>query len=264
MDARPRLITIPVSHYCEKGRWALDAAGLAYREDRYPPAIHRLVVARYGAPTAPVLIDGGAVYRGSDRILAYAATQPGGAHLMPADPAERAEVERLLERFDRRLGVDSRRWIYSWVLDDVPTFLALLGSGLGDRGRRVLGMLHPAVRPLIRQAFRVGRTARAEAKQGVEAVFAEADAQRDGSTYLVGDRFTAADLTFAALGAPLVAPPTYGVTLPPTDETPDEMRAAIERWRSTASGAAILTIYERHRLAGAPSPTPTTPGGDPR
>ena len=28
----PTLITIPISHYCEKARWALDRAGVAYRE----------------------------------------------------------------------------------------------------------------------------------------------------------------------------------------------------------------------------------------
>ena len=30
-----RLITIPISHYCEKARWALDRAALAFREERH-------------------------------------------------------------------------------------------------------------------------------------------------------------------------------------------------------------------------------------
>ena len=30
-----RLLTIPISHYCEKARWALERAGLAYREERH-------------------------------------------------------------------------------------------------------------------------------------------------------------------------------------------------------------------------------------
>ena len=263
MDDRARLITIPVSHYCEKGRWALDAAGIPYRERRYPPAIHRIVTARYGNPTAPVLVDGRRVVRGSDKILQHAAATPGGAHLMPADPAERSEVQRLLELFDTRLGVASRLWLYTWVLDDVPTFLALLGSGLGARGRRALGRLHPVVRPLIRQAFGVRSDARPRAAERIEEVFAHADEQRGGSAYLVGDRFTAADLTFAALGAPLVAPPSYGVALPPLDQVPEAFRSALERWRSTPSGAAILAVYERHRLE-PPRSTPTTPEGVPR
>jgi glutathione S-transferase len=29
-----RLVTIPISHYCEKARWALGRARIAYREER--------------------------------------------------------------------------------------------------------------------------------------------------------------------------------------------------------------------------------------
>lgn len=31
--APSRLLTIPISHYCEKARWALEHAGIPYRED---------------------------------------------------------------------------------------------------------------------------------------------------------------------------------------------------------------------------------------
>ncbi|HET6281472.1 MAG TPA: glutathione S-transferase N-terminal domain-containing protein, partial [Polyangia bacterium] len=39
-----RLITIPISHYCEKARWALDRAGAAYVERKYLPVAHLLPV----------------------------------------------------------------------------------------------------------------------------------------------------------------------------------------------------------------------------
>ena len=41
-----RLVTIPISHYCEKARWALDRAGLDYREERHVQGIHRFVSRR--------------------------------------------------------------------------------------------------------------------------------------------------------------------------------------------------------------------------
>ena len=51
-----RLITIPISHYCEKARWALDRAGIAYREERHVQGVHRLVSRRAGGSgTVPVL-----------------------------------------------------------------------------------------------------------------------------------------------------------------------------------------------------------------
>ena len=37
-DGENVLITIPISHFCEKARWALERAGLPYREERH---VHR-------------------------------------------------------------------------------------------------------------------------------------------------------------------------------------------------------------------------------
>jgi len=44
-----RLITIPISHYCEKARWALERAGLSYREERHVQGVHRLAARVRGA-----------------------------------------------------------------------------------------------------------------------------------------------------------------------------------------------------------------------
>ena len=52
-----RLLTIPISHFCEKARWALERAGLAYREERHVQGVNRIVSKRAGGHgTLPVLI----------------------------------------------------------------------------------------------------------------------------------------------------------------------------------------------------------------
>jgi glutathione S-transferase len=265
MDAELRLITIPLSHYCEKGRWALDAAGLAYQEDGHAPALHRLAIARHRTTTVPVLVvDRGEVHRGSDRILAYAAARVPEAGLLPTGRAEREEVARWLGICDERLGPDVRKWFYTWVLDDPPAFVRLLGAGLGDRRRRALSWLNAPVRSLIRRHFGIGARSREQCAERVADVFASAADRRAGAPYLVGDRFTAADLAFAALGAPLVFPREYGVPLPRDSELPSALLEAIEGWRASRSGAAILETYRAHRSTPTPRPTPTTPGGVPR
>ena len=38
-----RLITIGASHYCEKARWAVERAGLPFREEFHPPVFHLFV-----------------------------------------------------------------------------------------------------------------------------------------------------------------------------------------------------------------------------
>ena len=54
---KPHLVTIGVSHYCEKARWALERAGVEYVEDAHAPILHYAVsLARYGQRTTPILI----------------------------------------------------------------------------------------------------------------------------------------------------------------------------------------------------------------
>ena len=53
-----RLITIPMSHYCEKARWGLERLGIDYYEDRHLQSFHYLRTFRVsGGPNVPVLID---------------------------------------------------------------------------------------------------------------------------------------------------------------------------------------------------------------
>jgi len=72
-----RLITIPISHYCEKARWALERAGLPYREERHVQGIHRMAARRAGGgATVPVLVAGDGVLGQSREILAWVDRRP--------------------------------------------------------------------------------------------------------------------------------------------------------------------------------------------
>ena len=69
----------------------------------------------------------------------------------------------------------------------------------------------------------------------------------DGRRYLIGDRFTVADLTFAALAAPVLLPPQYGAPLPTLDMFPAPAKAQLETWRRSPPGQFALRIYAEHR-----------------
>jgi glutathione S-transferase len=71
----------------------------------------------------------------------------------------------------------------------------------------------------------------------------------DGRRFLVGDRFSAADLTFAALSAPMIVPPEYGVPLPQPDELPAAMAGVVRELRSHPAGQFALDMYRRERRA---------------
>jgi len=68
-----------------------------------------------------------------------------------------------------------------------------------------------------------------------------------GNGYLFGGRFTAADLSLAALTAPLFGISGYGGTLAPAAELPEEARLVLEVWRRHPVAAYVERIYQLHR-----------------
>jgi glutathione S-transferase len=69
----------------------------------------------------------------------------------------------------------------------------------------------------------------------------------DGRPYLCGDRFTAADLAFAALAAPMLMPPEYGVPLPQPEELPTAMATTVRELRTHPAGAHALAMFREER-----------------
>jgi glutathione S-transferase len=71
----------------------------------------------------------------------------------------------------------------------------------------------------------------------------------DCRSFLLGERFSAADLTFASLAAPVVVPPEYGVPLPQPDELPARMADVVRELRAHPAGQFALQMYSRERRA---------------
>jgi glutathione S-transferase len=259
-----RLVTIPISHYCEKARWALDRAGLPYREERHVQGIHRLAARRAGGGnTVPVLVTPGGVIGESQQIVAWVDERSEAEHrLLPPQREERAEVEALCRRFDDVLGPRGRRLMYVHMLARRDLVLAFNNRGVPRWEDRALRYGWPVIVRLLARALGI--------VPGIErddeaAVFGELDfvagLLADGRPYLFGERFGAADLTFAALSAAVVVPPVYGVPLPQPDVLPHSTAVLVQRVRDHPAGRYALDLFERHRrqtLGGGASPAGVT------
>jgi glutathione S-transferase len=243
-DALRRLVTIPISHYCEKARWALERAGLTYREERHVQGAHLLASKRAGGHgTTPVLITEHGTFAGSEWIVRYA-----DLHLDPRDrlftggPA----VEALARRLDAGLGPDGRRLIYAHMLPRPELMLAYNNQGVPAWEAKALTALYAVARRWARRRLEIRGLDSDRAK-----VLTEFDAiaarLADGRPYLTGERFTAADLTFASLAAAVVLPPEYGVPLPQPEDLPGPVRAEVERFRAHPAGAYALGLFEKRR-----------------
>ena len=250
MAETPLLITIPISHYCEKARWALDRAGIPYRERAHLQVLHWIPVARAGGKkTAPVLVWGDRVFADSADIVeeASARARPGGA-LFPADPAAAAEVRALQRDFDEVLGPEGRRWMYFNLRGRRDIAIAYGCTGVPAWQRRALPLAYPLAVRIIDRYLDITPASAERAEAEVRAVFdSVAERLADGRPYLCGEHFSAADLTFAALAASLLMPPEYGVPLPQPDELPAAMAAKVHEFRAHPAGAHALKMFREER-----------------
>ena len=78
-----RLITIPISHYCEKARWALDRAGIEYREERHIQGVHQIAGPAVVPPEYTVeLPQPDALPADARALVERAREHPAGAHAL--------------------------------------------------------------------------------------------------------------------------------------------------------------------------------------
>ena len=75
------------------------------------------------------------------------------------------------------------------------------------------------------------------------------DRLADGRNYLVGDRFSLSDMSFAEALAPLVLPANDGAPLPTFDEMPAALQSLCTELRARPAGRFALRIYHDHRGA---------------
>ena len=245
-----RLVTIPISHYCEKARWALERAGLAFVEDGHVPLWHwRAAFAVKGTRTVPILVHEAGAETDSTDILHYvdARTAPE-LRLFPEDPTQRAEVEQWEERFDRSLGPHSRRWAYFHLLPDRDLALATVAQGAPKMEAVLTGALFPLYAALLRRGLNITPQKSTESLEKLHKLFAEvSEVLADGRPYLCAGRFTAADLTFASLAAPALLPDHHPGFVVPWERVPAAMRTEVEKLRATPAGQFVLRMYAEER-----------------
>lgn len=244
----PRLVTIPYSHYCEKARWALERGGVAFVEETHAPLFSwRGALGSGGHRTVPVLVTDDGTLAESTDVLRWVDTH--GRPPEPYFPSGMPEVDELVSTFDRRLGPATRRVGYFHVLrGDRAHVEELLASDVPAweaRGVRALGRLLPAA---IRYGLKIDEAGVVRSQKAIDEVLALVNERLgDGRRTLTGDVFTAADLTFAALAAPLVMPPAYAKRFGGASRIPAPLAAIREEVLATKAGAFAMQLYESYR-----------------
>ena len=197
----------------------------------------------------PVLVTEDQVLSESADIVDYAeARAPAARRLYPEDHAL-AEETRALERdFDTRLGPHGRRWMYDGIRGQRELVKRYAPTGVPAWQRLAVPVAAGTVARVIDRYLDITPETVAESLREVRATFdAVAERLGDGRPYLMGDRFSAADLTFSALSAAITMPPQYGVPLPQPEELPAPMAAVVRELREHPAGAHALAMFSKER-----------------
>lgn len=281
-EALPVLVIIPYSHFCARATWALERAGLPFTERRVLPLLHIPVVRWYhkatrvasrasstGSPFATpfMLVPGGGHPVGvpdSDEILLFvdsALVERGDPPLsLPSTPPYDAFMRDCCEA----LGPAVRAIAYDDVLPSFTSMARLASrNGCSAWESTLWACMWPLNRVFFTVMFKLNSVALGEAEATVRRVFSAANAllgaqeerrraghggaQDGAAVYLFGDRFSAADLTFAALGAVIADVPGEhrGYWVPPLTGT--RARTLAEWCKHSAAGQHIHRMHREQR-----------------
>jgi glutathione S-transferase len=245
MDA-PLLWHLKVSNYNEKARWALDYKRVRHVRKAVTPGSHRAIAKRLtGGRTFPILeLDGRPLGETSEIIAALERLYPEPA-LYPEDPVARRRALELEQHFDEELGAHSRVLALHHMLQHGGLFLAAFAPDLPAPRRALARATFPLLRRRVRESMGIDERSVELAFEKIHAAGELLRTEVSPSGYLVGDGFSVADLSLAALVAPIVAPPEFPYPQPQRDhELLEPVRRAL-----ADSGLRdwTLRMYARHR-----------------
>ena len=250
--APPVLWHIELSHYNEKVRWALDYKSIPHVRRAPLPGLHApyaMAVTRSTHRLLPVLVLDGRRIGDSTAIIAALEEYRPEPPLYPADPGERRRALELEDYFDETLAPAVRRYSFHHSLDDADLLADSLFTGdPAGRQAKVLRALLPVARPVVRRDYKIRGAELARANDDIHAAMDRIEREIGPSGYLVGDRFSVADLTAAALFTPLVLPPER--QYPPLRSAPAVLELRDEM-TAREGGAWIHEMFRRHRGASA-------------
>jgi glutathione S-transferase len=238
------LYQFPASHYNEKARWALDWKGVPHERVSLLPGPHAPRMQRLtGRTQTPALVDGGEVVAGSAAILAHLERRFPEPPLLPNDADERERALAIARRFDDEVGPAVRVAMFFEVMGGayaIRTFCA-------EKPRAVKALYRasfPLVARIMKRSMGIDAENAARGRERTQEALEFVANEAKGSGYLVGDRFSIADLTCASLLMPAV---DVGELGGPTSPGSDAEQAWLARWADHPGAAWVRETYRRHR-----------------
>ncbi|MFT4564791.1 MAG: glutathione S-transferase, partial [Gammaproteobacteria bacterium] len=235
-------------HFCEKARWALDYKQIAYEPIAILPGFHLRTVRKVAPKSSvPVLLSKDTVVQGAGEIIDFLDQTCAERMLTPQDTEQRRACEDLERSMDNRLGVNLRRILYDCLLEH-PRFIQACFTHTMPKSKQILlRMYYPLLRQRIRAVYVISDAAVARSRQEFERALSELASRFEHREFLIGEQFSRADLSIAAMLSLLVMPKEHPF---PWGAIPDERsQLFVDQYRDHAVSHWVCEIYRNYRIA---------------
>ncbi len=243
----------------EIARWVLDRNSILYKNESHAPGLLKPTIAKLtgkdNPENCPVLqMTDALIYNAESIIHFYEQRCTPQNRLIPKEANAANEVLELYHLFTGEFFEGKvNRYLYSQLLTSAsfakPVFKEQVSSGQ----KFLLSIGFGSVKKSINNEYDLSLFHAEDYLKEIKKIFSKVDdLLTDGRRYLVGECFTLADLSFAAIAAAMVLPEEFGGALPNISQVPDDYRNAVIELRATAAGQFALRMYLENRTTARP------------
>ncbi|MFK7816424.1 MAG: glutathione S-transferase family protein [Gammaproteobacteria bacterium] len=238
------LYQFPISHYCEKVRWALEYKNIEYKKVNLLPGLHAKKAKKLCSSTSlPILVHDKNALNESSEIISYLDHIFPYKTLTPTDPQLKQEALQWEQFADTQLGPDVRRICYHTLLDHPDIITPYFTNDGPWYGNLYMKVTYPRLSETMRNLMKLDDaemvTIRKRLTRSIQITIAHIN-DRD---FFVGDTFSRADLAVASLLAPLCRTKKYGIEWP--EKYPEPLASTISEYKDKLDW--VHHIYKQFR-----------------
>lgn len=238
------LYQFPISHYCEKVRWALEYKNIEYKKVNLLPGLHANKAKKLCSRSSlPILVHDKKVLNESSEIISYLDHIFPQKLLTPTDPQLKQEALQWEQFADKQLGPDVRRICYHTLLDHPDIIIPYFTNDGPWYGNIYMKATYPRLSKTMRNLMKLDDAEMITVRKRLAHSIQTAITHIDDRIFFAGDIFSRADLAVASLLAPLCRTKKYGIEWPEKD--PEPLASTIDEYKDKLDW--VHHIYKQFR-----------------
>ncbi|MGH1537159.1 MAG: glutathione S-transferase family protein [Gammaproteobacteria bacterium] len=238
------LYQFPISHYCEKVRWALEYKNIEYKKINLLPGLHTRKAKKLTSNSSlPIVTHNKDIINESSEIISYLDQTFPENKLTPNNQKLNQEAKQWEQFADEELGADVRRICYHTLLNHPDIICPYFTNDGPWYGNLYMKTTFPKLSQTMRKLMKLDDSTIIHINQRLTKKIEKTYTHIKNREYFVGDSFTRADLAMAALLAPLCRTKNYGIDWP--EQYPEPLHSTIAAYGNKLDW--VTRMYNQHR-----------------